>query len=288
MYAHTRKAFYYHAHANALGGSLRQPLERLVSTPASVSLASAGGFSNSRVERFHVDGLISIEAAHVRVSGSEHVNHVRLSESETKEVRSWRTITAATLEGLNVLEVLTADRIVAQVSVDHPQDDGPIQITLLGSRFENLKVHGQLVRPKFDTRLLGVGRAKAPGAAPTPEASPLPFAELLKITEEQHKERSTLKLPEKVRSRFKVDAHGKDLDEKGSSLCSLVQEVEAEAPVESFSNMLHIPDFGNVFLGELLVSRTSAQLTMLRLEMGCMADGDLSACSAFSNGRTMP
>ena len=53
-------------------------------------------------------------------------------------------------------------------------------------------------------------------------------------------------------------------------------------------HILHVPDFGNIFLGEILISRVSAQLTMLRVEMGCMAEGTVSAASAFSNGQTMP
>ncbi len=277
MNAHSRKAFYYHSHANALGGVLRQPLDKIVSTPASVALASAGGYSSARSERFHVEGLISFEAAHVRVSGSEH-----------KMAGSWRTVTAATIEGLNILEVLTADRVVAQVSVDHPQDGRPIKVSLLGSRFDNLRVHGSPVKPGLNPKIFGAGRAKTGAAGQETDNSPLSFAELLKLAEEQHKHRNTLKLPKRVQGRLPVEDPNKDLMEKGSALCSLVQEVGADAPVESFSHMLHIPDFGNVFLGELLVSRFSAKLTMLRVEMGCMADGDVSAGCAGSEGRTMP
>ena len=99
----------------------RQPIERTLSLPASVSLAQAGGFQTARVDRFETDGLLSFETGHVRVSGTEH-----------KEDGGWRTTATATIEGLNILEVVKADAIVAQVSVMHPYGDLPVQISLNG------------------------------------------------------------------------------------------------------------------------------------------------------------
>jgi hypothetical protein len=116
-------AFYYHADANALGGVLTQPLSRVVTTTASVSLAQAGGFGAAQDTKFQVDKLVSADAAHVRVSGLEQPDH-----------RGYRTGATAIVEGLNVLEVVTADRIVAQASLFHPYDYGPVQVSLLGSR----------------------------------------------------------------------------------------------------------------------------------------------------------
>jgi hypothetical protein len=284
MNANVKKAYYYHAHANSLGGTLVQPVQRQVSTNASASLATAGGFHNARIEQFHVDGLVSAGVAHVRVSGSEHVHH--LPGEDRKEKRSWRTLTAATVEGLNILEVLTADRIVAQISIDHPQDGGAATVSLLGSRFENLKVHGTLIEPVMDTHVFGAGRAVTESGVAN--NSPLQFAELIKLAKTQHLDRPKPHSSHKAATRFSHGDPQEDLDTKGTALCSLVKNVTVQAPAESFGHMLHIPDFGNVFLGELLVSRYSAQLTMLRVEMGCMAEGSISACSALTNGRTMP
>ncbi len=284
MNANVKKAYYYHAHANSLGGTLVQPVQRQVSTTASASLATAGGFHNARIERFHVDGLVSAAVAHVRVSGNEHVHHV--PGEDRKERRSWRTLTAATVEGLNILEVLTADRVVAQVSIDHPQDGGPATVSLLGSRFENLKVHGTPVEPEMDTRVFGAGRTAS--ASGTVNNSPLEFTELIDLAKRQHTQREKPHSSHKSAARFSHADPQDDLDTKGTALCSLVKKVTVQAPAESFGHMLHIPDFGNVFLGELLVSRYSAQLTMVRVEMGCMAEGSISACSTLNNGRTMP
>ena len=148
-------------------------------------------------------------------------------------------------------------------------------------------MHGQEVKPTFDPKIFGAQRAKASPDA-IPNNAPLTFPELIKIAEAQHKTRLDAKHPPHVAERLKFEEPETELSEKGSALCSLVHEVGAAAPVESYGHMLHIPDFGNVFLGELLVNRASAALTMLRVEMGCMAEGDVSAASAMSVGRTMP
>ncbi len=71
---------------------------------------------------------------------------------------------------------------------------------------------------------------------------------------------------------------------KGYVLCSLVSELQGAKPGTSFGHVLHVPGFGNIFFGELIVSPNSYRLTMMRIEMGCLAEGNISAASAFSNG----
>ena len=115
------------------------------------------------------------------------------------------------------------------------------------------------------------------------------------IAEDQFLEREEAQkyFVEELGPRFALRSPQSDLEEKGSALCNLVKGIEAlergnDSSVKRCGHALHIPDFGNIFLGEMLVSRNSAQLTMLRAEMGCMAEGTVSLGSAFSNGQTMP
>ena len=282
MNASKRSTFYFHADANALGGILKQPLHRTVATHASVSLAEAGGFSTKRTGRFNLDGLISFEAAHVVVSGSEH------SEQE-----SWRTTATASIERLNILEVITADRIVAQISVMYPMDRGPAEISFNGTQFVNLRVNGVAVHVELDSRfsnVLAAGAEGREGESNLRQQHAPHFSDLLKAADEQYQEGAALqqRLVEKLGPRFARSNPRRDLDEKGSALCSLVQKMEAEPSVETYGHMLHAPDFGNVCFGELQLSRASARLTMLRLELGCIADGTLSVGTASATGYPMP
>jgi len=300
-------AFYYHADANALGGVLTQPLCRVVTTNASVSLAQAGGFGAAQDEKFHVDKLISADAAHVRVSGNEQPDH-----------RGYRTIATAIVEGLNVLEVVTADRIVAQASLFHPYDHGPVQLSLLGTQFVNLKINGQPVEPTFDKRMLGVPEPpKTPPvdtvavepavdkslltapepttpvetvtAAPPETDSPL-LTNLIKVAQAQFEENAIMRrtMMDKLGARFSFIEPAADLARSGTALCSLVQTTKAEQPSTCYGHVIVVPDFGIVYLGELLLTPFAAELTMLRIELGCMAAGTVSSASLRSNGRWMP
>jgi hypothetical protein len=66
------------------------------------------------------------------------------------------------------------------------------------------------------------------------------------------------------------------------------EAVEIEAPATSFGHVIHIPDFGTVFLAELKVNHNSFNLTMIHIEMGCLSDGNLSLSTANVNGGGKP
>jgi hypothetical protein len=283
MNVNTKKTFYYHADASALGGVLTQPLERIVSTPGSVSLAQAGGHSIVRTERFELDGLITFESAQVSVSGIE-----------SREDGGWRTVTTAVLERLNILHVVTADRIVAQLSVMHFHDERPAEISFNGSQYVNLRLNGALVEPKLNHDLLrrpseeqGQKRSEAVLVDALPR-----FNDLLINADRQYAEAG--KDGERTKAirtsipRFAVPDPREELERKGSFLCSLVKEAAVETPATAFGHQIHVPDFGNIFLGELRVNLFSAQLTMVRAEMGCIANGIVSVGTVGSNGSTMP
>lgn len=273
MNASKKRAFYYHAGANALGGFLKHPVARAVATSGSVSLSPAGGFMNTRVDRMHVDGLVSFEGAQVSVSGTEY------------QEGGWRTVATAIVEGLNLFEVVTADRLVGQISVVHPPDDGPSIVSLNGTKFVNLRVNGEIVQPILERRLL-VGRPPIEGTRPSP-MNGVPFSDLLWVAGEQYVALKKSGI-EALGPRFALTDPEADLVRRGSALCSLVQGVEVQAPAQAYCHVIHVPDFGNIFLGELLVTRFSAQMTMVRVEMGSLADGTMTSCTVESNGSTMP
>jgi len=276
MNASKKSTFYYHADASAIGGIIRQPFERVVSSHASISLAQAGGLSRSpRVEGFEVEGIVSARVAHARVWGNEDPD------------RGYRSVASATVEGFNVLDVVTADAITAQVSIMHPYGNRPSEISLFGSQFVNLQVNGSPVEPVIDRRLFGAGRLKT---AENEDSHSPSFAELLAVAESQYKENEDERqlLVDTLGERFSLADPRQDLEEKGSALCSLVQQVTVDEPIQGFGRVIHVPDFGNIFLGELLLSRFAAELTMVRVELGCTASGTVSGTSVRTNGRTMP
>jgi hypothetical protein len=101
-----KKFYSFRADANALGGFLEKPFEKNIPTLAPVSLPAVGGFAMARSEAFTLDEIVTCSSAYTRVSGRENAKDGSVS-----------ILVTAVVEGLNLLEVVTARRIVAQVSI---------------------------------------------------------------------------------------------------------------------------------------------------------------------------
>jgi len=139
MQSSDRKTFYsFRADANAFGGFLEEPLRKIIPTLAPVSLPAAGGFATARSGAFNLDEIVSCSSAYTLVTGRED------------EDGSISTLATAVVEGLNILEVVTAERIVAQITVTIPKDKGPRNISLGGTRFEGLRLAGRDCRPTWN------------------------------------------------------------------------------------------------------------------------------------------
>jgi hypothetical protein len=139
MQSFRQKPFYsFRVDANALGGFLEEPFHKIIPTLAPVSLPPVGGFATARSEAFNLDEIVSCSSAYSRVSGTEH--HADGSIS---------ILTTAVVEDLNLLEVVTAERVVAQVSISIPAGSSEFQISLTGSRFEGLRLAGRPCQPIF-------------------------------------------------------------------------------------------------------------------------------------------
>src|SRR4029077_9815410 len=83
--------------------------------------------------------------------------------------------------------------------------------------------------------------------------------------------------------------------------CSVVKRITG-APGIPFGHVIDLPHFGKIFLGELTVTRELGKsvtaksndaepdtylfhLTMIRLELGCIAQGNAGIVMADANGR---
>ena len=59
-----------------------------------------------------------------------------------KPGHGWATLTTVVVDDLNVLEVLTADRVVGQIITDYPLEGYVPAVSFLGTRFDNLRIAG--------------------------------------------------------------------------------------------------------------------------------------------------
>jgi hypothetical protein len=283
MTAH--RHFHYHASAHALNGELTRPVQRVIEVQAGISLPSTGGVGSSHVENFRVDEVVSFKRGYSHVAGS-------VKEENGKRIHT--TYATATIEGLNILDVVTADRIVARLSSSFeeppPEKPGPNEgkVLLVGSKFENLSIAGYQVDVELDHELLSL----EPGTfAAVRDSFRSRGSRLREIAGETLKARGV--------NRALPDL----LAPEGVLLCSIAKEVHFKEPgfdkpqEEKKKNKFippgvqpigrhayHVVDFGDVFLAEVLCQHGRKTLTMLRIELGSPNGGGFIATEATSNG----
>ena len=131
MEASVKRVHYYHADVSALGGRIERPFEQIIAAQAPLSLPPAGGYLAVRAEAFQVQGLLSFKSAYSQVAGS-------VSEKDG----GWNTLATVAIEGLNVHDILTADRVVSQIATKHPREGYEPKVTFIGTRFDNLRIGG--------------------------------------------------------------------------------------------------------------------------------------------------
>lgn len=230
---------YYHADTNALGGFIHSPFQQVVPIQVPLSLPPVGGYASAHTDNFRLEGIVSFRSAHTQVSGSPN--------KKPEKHGAPTTLASAAVEGLNVRDVLTADRIVAQVSTEHPTGNGAPVVSFTGTRFENLQISGQPQTIKLDLDLCGRDERPVKSCINNP------------------------KFLEKIKQKYNED--------RPSVLCSLVTEINGKP-----GNSIVIPDFGTVYLAELIVDHYSYKLIMLRVELGSPVQGSMSMAAADLNG----
>ncbi len=244
MSSEQRIPFHFHALGHALSGTFHRPFAHSIDAQAATSLPSIGGYANARVENFRAHHFASFKAGHSHVSGSWM--------DDTSVV----TITTAILEGLNILDFITADRVVARLTSEGKHGQKEAHIIALGSEFENLRIGGHPVKVTLRHDLFL--------NCPT-------FEDLRKAVASDKKS-------------GKIVA-----TDSGAALCSLVEKIETELPgVRITGHILRIPHFGEVSLAEVFAVPGTRTLTMIRLHLGSPDGGQLTGSEVLSQGQPMP
>ena len=102
--------FHFNAKANVLHADLEQPLKEKIGPQALVRLPSNGQYQYRQADPFHFEGILSYKGGYTQVAG----------RPSTKTAGAFTTLSTSVLEGLNVFDVVTADRVVARLSKPKP------------------------------------------------------------------------------------------------------------------------------------------------------------------------
>lgn len=252
------KVYHYNAQGHGLSARFDRPIQDLIEVQAASSLPTTGGHGSSRVTDFELGEFVSFKEAHSHVSGSRKDGNA-----------PYTTLATVTVEELNILDVVTADRIVVRLASEHPENEDEPHIIALGSKFENLQIGGYPVDVELDHGFfLPLDTFEAIRKELASNAS------FRRIAKDPYKTGQTQKVPP---------------DPQGVFLCSLVKDIKTASPgVKREGHVLVIPQFGKVFLAEMLCKHGRRTLTMLRVEMGSPVSGTAVATEADVNGTTWP
>jgi len=247
--------FHYHACAHAFNAHFTRPFQETIDVQAASSLPIVGGHGNARVENFRFREFLSFRKGYTHVSGALQ-----------PEDKSNNTLVTSTLEGVNLLDVVTADRVVSRIYSKHAENDREGSFTIAGSRIENLRIAGYKVEVHLDLELFE--------RIPTYEEA----------LEEFNKKGDFYKI---AHDPFK---NGESItDPKGVFLCSCVKEINTDCPgVTRKGHSFHVKGFGKIFLGEVVIRHGERTVTMLRFELGSSISGGGSGGGSTGNGHSWP
>ena len=275
----TERSHAYHAEATVLQGELTLPLTQNIYPQAQATLPESGGYLSQHAQDFKLEGVVSFHTAYTQVGGNP----------DEKPGHGWTTLATSVIEGLNILDIVTADRVVAQISTEHPLIGHVPTISFLGTRFENLRIAGHLVKLHLDPDILG---KKPEGDAPYTRDPGFRsrVASQYKLLR---------KHPDTLSEAFeRYNQVPADTEDAETVECSLVNQAEGSYPGNSYGHVIHVPNFGTIYLATLRLEheqiqqgtphRTTVHLKMVEAKMGCLAAGSVSAASTKTNGHSYP
>jgi hypothetical protein len=137
--------FLYHALATGASGQIDLPVPHTIAVQAPSALPSLGGYSSSRIESFRHEQFLSFSSAETVATGVETSS-------------GYHTLAMSTVENLNILNVITADRVVGRIASKYVKADAQRGLSFAGSQIENLRIGGYPIDVTIDADRLKSAR----------------------------------------------------------------------------------------------------------------------------------
>jgi hypothetical protein len=241
-----RIPFHFHAHGHGLSGEFRHPLWSIIPAQASAALSTIGGHATAQVEHFHHQDFVCFKSAHTHISGKR------------RRDETFVTHASVVVKGLNILGMVTAERIVSRLTSIHSPQEPEGHIIAEDSRFEGLKINGEDVKVILRHDLLIKCKT---------------FGDLAKGIAGDKKSGKIVSLDQ----------------DRQVAICSLVEKIDTKLKgVDVKQHVIKVENFGKIFLAEIFAEPGTKTLTMLRLELGSPHVGDVTAGETTTNGQPTP
>jgi len=265
--------FRYHASTTGFSGRITLPFDEIVPAQASLALPASGGFGTARVDHFSFHGIFAFESAEALVAGSF-----------SPEDRSFDAVATVTITGLNILGMVTADRVVARIASSHPENpENGYSITPIGSYFENLRIAGHLVEIDLATdtfhRLDNMQKVREAYMG-----DPQFRDELDKLTLAGRSD-----VPDFLRRHFPRLREPAIAEPGRLTAFSLVRKIGGLPPgllseLPCVGHVIRVRGFGIIRLAEFTMTDAERSITMLQVDLGSTPAGKGSTGTAAGNG----
>jgi hypothetical protein len=273
-----KSRFHYHAHAIALAGEVTHPFHEIIDVQAPATIPSMGGVSSSHRKGYRLRGVLMHHGAHTQTTGRHNL------KANAHEVMAY-----AALGGLNIEDVLTVDFVTAHLTAtyhtDSEDDDQEPQISPRGSMFHRLRIAGREIdlEPNVDLYHELDTMAKVRKA----------------YSDNAHKFKARLdrdafigqeaKLPESHHRFFPLRRHKPDgnlpeYHERTVVPLFRVRNKNEPGVFEVRGNVVYVPDFGRIHLGELVITPYERRVTMIRADLGSPVNANVVAASGCGGG----
>lgn len=264
MSVKSESSFLYHGSAFGLAARFDHPEKVTIPTQAMAVLAPTGGEASSIVRSFNWKDSVLFEEASARVVGSQDRDG------------SYHTEVTATVRGLRFLQLVQADFIVARVnSIHRPRETrrgivDETEITFTGSSIEGLYLGGK----RLDLHLDFEAFSKYPT-----------YESLVKA------KRGLSFMHAGMKDAFRHDSVVKEV------ACDRITDAERKKTadpkyilpgIRKDGNVVWVPHFGKIFIGEVIAERGYRRINMLRMELGCGTGGGGTAGGGEGNGAEIP
>jgi hypothetical protein len=267
--------YFYHGYALGVASTI----PRWKFTQAVCALSVRGGVASARVDNFNSNG-ISFQSATSDIQGDEdNINGLDV----------YTTKASVVIQKLNLLGVVTADNIESHLISTHRVGDYELSTVITGSKFDNLQINGQAVNPQLSDDL----------------SARYPTYDSMQVAFQNDFTRDNV-LRCLVGYGLVIGAGAPDLRDaydffqqqkalrklKATVLCSFVTKVNATGGSTAWGPIISVPNFGTIYLGEMMVWPWMRCLNMFRIELTPSKDypsgGTISGGSAGGNGTTSP
>jgi hypothetical protein len=235
-----------------------------------------------------VDGLVSYKEAYSEVGGSYDDCH------GIHTTHAW-----SVLEGVNVADMLTADRVVSRMAIYYPADhSSETSYDITGSYFENLRIAGHKVEVKLATQVFheqDTYKKVADAHQKRTSDQWLQGSGLVKLSEKQlqavEDEYHALTGMSKMVEEWKKK--GNRPADRGSYRLSVANDLDLKKQIgptelEGYGSIICIPKFGVIRLAEMVVHKHSRALRMFRVQMCSSGHGGADGGSTGGSGGTAP